>query len=73
MCVRDRRAGRGVGGCFDGRTDGPFILFSVLLVLELAAVAVVVLAAQVVPVIVGVLVSLSGLWPDGIPEPLPTF
>lgn len=77
-----------VDACFDGRTDGPVILFSILLLAELVAVVLlaatvrhhrrreilgVALGAMAATVLVGAIISLTRIWPDAIPDPLPLY
>jgi hypothetical protein len=71
------------GGCFDGTTDGPAILFSLLLALEWVALAVLVFVlrgprATIVlalicgllglTLLVGVAVTFSGVWQAPFPD-----
>lgn len=83
LCI-DVVEGAPGGGCFDGTNDGPAILFTVLLLVELAALIVLVLMLKmprrpeilgalcgliVVTILVGVFVTLSGVWVPPYPFP----
>jgi hypothetical protein len=72
------------GGCFSGQVDGPAILFTVLLVVELIALVVLALVLRIprrrevlgvlsavlaVTLVVGLVVTVSGVWTP--PYPLP--
>lgn len=72
------------GGCFSGTNDGPAILFTILLLLELAALVVLavlfkgkrrpevlgsIAGLMVATLLVGVWVSVSGIWVPPYPFP----
>lgn len=72
------------GGCFSGTNDGPAILFTILLVVELAGLIILALLYKgarrpevlgvlagfmVVTLLVGLWVSLSGVWVPPYPFP----
>lgn len=81
LCI-DVVEGAPGGGCFSGTTDGPAILFTVLLAVELVALFVLALrltaprraeilgvlcGLMVVTLLVGVFVTLSGVWTPPYP------